>query len=200
MREQYVWPAGTPVLILGFRSASPGESEIERGWVTAAAGRLAETYRPGGSVLMKEGPMAMNVPAKGWEANTVYRNGSRGWGAGKSDVEYSEYVHASWKRAFMLCAAEGTEAFHGARSFILIRSEADYPGRAGVAETSLVDRMEATENPSLHDLLPLVSEIASNVSWQMGGYYGWATAEFDERGEPMRMCCVTHMKMRRLRL
>ena len=200
MREQYVWPAGTPVLMVGFRSESPGESEIESSWVTVSAGRLAEDFRPGTSVIMKDGPLAVHLPIKGWETNAIYRHGGRGWGVGKSDAEYAEYVHASWKRAFMFCAEKGTEAHLGARCFIMLRSEADFPDRAGIAQTSLVDRLETMEHPSFHELLPLVSEIVSNVRWQMGGYYGWATAAFDARGEIMRLCCVTHMKMRRLRL
>lgn len=180
MRQEYIWEAGTSVLLAGYpRSWLSGVKPS-----TVFAGRLAEPFCYGGAVLMEPGPMAVNLSARGWLSPSLLVHA---WNRDPlSGVEYLEAVHRAWKGGFQL---NGRSPKHGCRMFHMFRDFQEVSERLFHRQETIVERLEAEQDASWPVLQSYTPDIHRVIAWFLGGHQETEAIPIDlASGEPLKHC------------
>ena len=172
MKEKFIWEAGTPVLLV---------SEEERPIRSVFVGRLAESFRPGSALIMHDGPMSVNLPAKGQECRLIVRSWDRDH---MNDKEYVDSVEDSWKNGFQLCF-KAPQILDRSR-FDLFFDSRDASQRALCNGQSIVERLENMGVPTWIEMQEVQRSAICVVGWYLDGYHSNETVPLDARGIPMR--------------
>lgn len=183
MDAQYIWKAGTPVMLLGIEGTYPSESSLKNLWKTVMAGRLEEDFQPGSPVILENAPMPGAIPARGWNTRVVHRLHEQGTSSPDFSFErHEQFIHASWKNMFLISADKGTESLRGCHGFFMVRSSEEVASFIGAGKASLCDRLDVIEN-SFPVLLELIPEIVASMDWFLGGYHDWHASKIDRSGK-----------------